>query len=129
MRLKGKTALVTGCNRGIGKAIIEKFAKDGANLITVTRTNSKEFEDFTKFLEDTYQIDGEPYFGYMRGRYTKEELKDVVSYCNSIQIQSDGSAIIALTDESGSIYSVKVETDGTFNDPILVYYYSEMYYW
>lgn len=51
-----------------------------------------------------------------------------VSYCNSIQIQSDGSAIIALTDESGSIYSVKVETDGTFNDPILVYYYSEMYY-
>ena len=50
-----------------------------------------------------------------------------VSYCNSIQIQSDGSAIIALTDESGSIYSVKVETDGTFNEPILIYY-SEVYY-
>ena len=48
--LQGKTALVTGCNRGIGKAIIEKFAKDGANLITVTRTQSTEFDDFLKLL-------------------------------------------------------------------------------
>ncbi|MDY5722071.1 MAG: SDR family oxidoreductase, partial [Succinivibrio sp.] len=52
--LQGKTALVTGCNRGIGKAIIEKFAKDGANLITVTRTQSTEFDDFLKSLESTY---------------------------------------------------------------------------
>lgn len=50
-----------------------------------------------------------------------------VSFCNSIQVQKDGSAIIALTDESGSVYSIKLETDGTFNEPILIYY-SEVYY-
>ena len=26
------------------------------------------------YTEDTYEIEGEPYFGYMRGRYTKEEI-------------------------------------------------------
>ena len=25
------------------------------------------------YTEDTYEVDGEPYFGYMRGRYTKED--------------------------------------------------------
>ena len=26
------------------------------------------------YTEDTYEIDGYPYFGYMRGRYTKKEI-------------------------------------------------------
>ena len=39
------------------------------------------------YTEDTYEVDGEPYFGYMRGRYTKEELADIVSYCESIDVE------------------------------------------
>ena len=39
------------------------------------------------YTEDTYEVDGEPYFGYMRGRYTKEELKDINAYCDSIGIE------------------------------------------
>ena len=39
------------------------------------------------YTEDTYEVDGEPYFGYMRGRYTKEELLDIVNYCESIDIE------------------------------------------
>ena len=35
------------------------------------------------YTEETYEIDGEPYFGYMRGRYTKNELKDIDAYAKS----------------------------------------------
>lgn len=32
------------------------------------------------YTEDTYEIEGEPYFGYFRGRYTQEELKEIDDY-------------------------------------------------
>ncbi len=32
------------------------------------------------YCEDTYEIEGEPYFGYMRGRYTAAELKELDKY-------------------------------------------------
>lgn len=35
------------------------------------------------YMEDTYEMEGQPYFGYMRGRYTKEELKEVDRYAQS----------------------------------------------
>lgn len=37
MRLKGKTAIITGSSRGIGKGIARVFAKEGANLILNSR--------------------------------------------------------------------------------------------
>ena len=49
--LKGKTAVITGCNRGIGKAILERFAKEGANIIACTRTITDELMSFYKSLE------------------------------------------------------------------------------
>ena len=33
------------------------------------------------YTEDTYEVDGEPYFGYLRGRYSKQELKEMDAYC------------------------------------------------
>ena len=32
------------------------------------------------YIEDTYEIDGEPYFGYKRGKYAKAELKEIDRY-------------------------------------------------
>jgi 3-oxoacyl-[acyl-carrier protein] reductase len=39
-RLKGKTALVTGSGQGIGAAIARVFAREGAQVVIVTRTES-----------------------------------------------------------------------------------------
>ncbi|MBO5415989.1 MAG: beta-N-acetylhexosaminidase [Clostridia bacterium] len=36
------------------------------------------------YTEDTYEVDGEPYFGYMRGRYSKAEMKEIDAYAESL---------------------------------------------
>src|SRR5215510_4507562 len=43
-RLRGKTALVTGASRNIGRAIALAFAAEGANLVLNTRVNGDELE-------------------------------------------------------------------------------------
>ena len=44
--LSNKTAVITGCNRGIGKAILENFAENGADVFAVVRKKSDEFSRF-----------------------------------------------------------------------------------
>lgn len=39
------------------------------------------------YTEDTYEIDGEPFFGYMRGRYTSSELREIDDFAASIGIE------------------------------------------
>ncbi len=39
------------------------------------------------YTEDTYEIEGEPYFGYLRGRYTREEMCELDSFADSLGIE------------------------------------------
>ncbi len=39
------------------------------------------------YTEDTYEIVGEPYFGRLRGRYTKSELKEIDDYAYSLGVE------------------------------------------
>ncbi|MHC4885791.1 MAG: beta-N-acetylhexosaminidase, partial [Planctomycetota bacterium] len=43
------------------------------------------------YTEDTYTLEGEPYFGYQRGRYTVEELKAVDRYAADLGIELVGT--------------------------------------
>jgi len=36
------------------------------------------------YTEDTYEVDEEPYFGYMRGRYSKAEMKEIDAFATSL---------------------------------------------
>ena len=45
MLLKNKTAVVTGCNRGIGKKVLEVFSSNGATVFACVRNITKEFQD------------------------------------------------------------------------------------
>ena len=40
------------------------------------------------YMEDTYEVEGEPYFGYMRSRYSIEEMKEIDEFCTSIGIEA-----------------------------------------
>lgn len=39
------------------------------------------------YTEDTYEIENRPYFGHLRGRYTKEELKELDAYAQVLGIE------------------------------------------
>ncbi|MHA6481911.1 family 20 glycosylhydrolase [Paenibacillus sp. strain BS8-2] len=40
------------------------------------------------YMEDTYEIEGEAYFGYMRGRYSAAELKEIDDYADQFGIEA-----------------------------------------
>ena len=46
--LKGKTALITGANGGIGKSIVNLFLKNNANVICLIRKSDKQFNRYFK---------------------------------------------------------------------------------
>lgn len=50
------------------KKFVDYISKAGYNMLQL-------------YIEDTMEVTNEPYFGYMRGRYTKEELKSIDAYC------------------------------------------------
>lgn len=39
------------------------------------------------YTEDTYELPDEPYFGYMRGRYTVKELKEIFSFAEMLGVE------------------------------------------
>ena len=40
------------------------------------------------YMEDTYEVDGEPYFGHLRGRYTQSELREINDFCVTEGVES-----------------------------------------
>ena len=53
-------------------------------------TTIKKFGYNTVFLymEDTFEIKDEPYFGYMRSRYSCDEMREIDTFCSSIGIEA-----------------------------------------
>ena len=51
MRLEGKTVVVTGASSGMGKAIVELFVKEGANVVAVAR-RMERLEELAGALKD-----------------------------------------------------------------------------
>lgn len=60
--LKGKTALITGTARGLGKAFVEEFAKNGANVIAHARKETPEFMQMIADVSQKYGVSVTPVF-------------------------------------------------------------------
>ena len=50
-----KTALITGCTSGIGKALSVKFAQEGYNLVLVAR-NEDKLKELSNYLSEIFYI-------------------------------------------------------------------------
>lgn len=59
--LKGKTALITGASRGIGKGIAEKFAMNGANIAFTFASSVEKARAFEEELKGKYGIKAKGY--------------------------------------------------------------------
>lgn len=95
-RLEGKTALITGCNRGIGKATVEKFAQEGANVICAIRKENPEFMDFTNSLATKYGIRiDHVYFDLTDEEAIKEVMKALAKEKREIDILVNNAGVPA----------------------------------
>jgi 3-oxoacyl-[acyl-carrier protein] reductase len=56
-QLQNKTAVITGCNRGIGKAILESFVSHGANVFACVRSHNADFSAFIEDLAEKHQVE------------------------------------------------------------------------
>lgn len=80
---------------------ISSFNKFGI-MVDCSRNAVMKVESFKKWLrkisllgynqvmlytEDTYKLEGEPYFGYLRGAYSSEEIKELDDYAYSLGIE------------------------------------------
>lgn len=59
-----------------------KYTKNMIELIS-----KMGFNTMYLYLEDIYLLEKHPYFGYLRGAYSKEELKEIDDYANSFGIE------------------------------------------
>lgn len=57
------------------KSMLNKLALMGMNTVML-------------YMEDTYEIEDEPYFGYMRGRYSQAELREIDDYAYQFGIEA-----------------------------------------
>ncbi len=90
--LKGKTAIITGAARGIGKHIALAYAKEGAN---VAFTDIRMDENMTSLQEELEKI-GVKAKGYPSDASNFKETEDTVN-----QIASDFGKIDILVNNAG----------------------------
>lgn len=79
MLLKGKNAIITGANRGIGFATLEQFAKEGCNIWACIRQKNDQFDFIIKDISKRYDVWIKPiYFDLSSEHDIKAGIKTIV---------------------------------------------------
>jgi len=95
MLLKNKTAVVTGCNKGIGKKILEVFSANGATVFACVRNISKEFKSNINEIEQNTKNKIIPIqFDLSNESQIKEAANSILSSDKSIDILVNNAAMI-----------------------------------
>ena len=68
----------------------------------VDLTASLGYNTLLLYTEDTYEVPDEPYFGYMRGRYSQAELRELDAYA-----KKQGMTIMPCIQTLAHLYAIK----------------------
>ena len=95
MLLKDKNAVVTGCNRGIGKEIVRVFAENGANIWACTRKDSQNFTKYINNLEQKHSVKIDPvYFDLENEEQIKAGVKTIKQSKQPVNILVNNAGLI-----------------------------------
>lgn len=89
--LEGKNAIVTGSNRGIGKAVVKKFAENGCSVWACARKYNKEFEEEMKELAEKNNVWIKPVYFDLRN--VKDGAKSIFIEKKPIDILINNAGI------------------------------------
>ncbi|WP_434309621.1 SDR family NAD(P)-dependent oxidoreductase [Hominifimenecus sp. rT4P-3] len=93
--LTGKNAIITGANRGIGRAIVEKFAANGSNIWACARTPRDEFEQDMEALAKQYHVWIRPvYFDLLKEDSIKAGFKEIYKTKEPIDILVNNAGLV-----------------------------------
>jgi len=102
MLLQNKTAVITGSNRGIGKAVLETFAENGADIFACARKESDEFSNVTERLSEKTGVSITPvYFDLAESERVKSGIKSILSSKKQIDILVNNAGVA-----SGSFFQM-----------------------
>ena len=93
--LKSKAAVVTGCNKGIGKKILEVFSANGATVFACVRNIDEEFKSFLNELKKKFNNQIIPIqFDLNDEKKIKEAANSILTSNKSIDILVNNAATI-----------------------------------
>lgn len=87
MLLAGRTALVTGSASGIGQAVLQLFAEEGANVYAHSRVRTDAFEEFvSKISRETGRKIESVYFDLLDIEAVNEGVKTILKKDKNVDI-------------------------------------------
>jgi NAD(P)-dependent dehydrogenase (short-subunit alcohol dehydrogenase family) len=92
-----KTAIITGCNGGLGKTLLRSFAEGDYNIIACVYPDSEDFNEYSHSIENEYGVtirrivfNSISQEDLMRGIYEIEEIEDPID----VLVNNAGISII-----------------------------------
>ena len=95
MLLKNKTAIITGCNKGIGKEILKIFSENGAKIFACVRKIDEKFNQEITSLKDKNNSEIIPLsFDLLNEDEIKEAAKKILTLSEKIDILVNNAGAI-----------------------------------
>jgi 3-oxoacyl-[acyl-carrier protein] reductase len=95
--LTNKNILITGCNRGIGKSMLEVCSAQGANIWANSRKQSDDFEELCERYSKEYKVEITPIYFDLEN---KDEIMRAIKL-----IRTSNKAINGLINNAGIIHN------------------------